>query len=105
MKKILLIALVILVSACASETKYRNTMDSLVGRSENDVVFKLGKPDISYKEGSTTYIYYQKTNEANAYTIPFMGLKCMTKITVNDRNVVSGYDYNGVCIEREKNAY
>lgn len=98
----MLIALTMTLAACASETKYRNTMESLIGRNQSDVEFKLGKPDIDYREGKMTYIYYQKTNEANAYTIPFVGMKCMTKITLNDRQVVSGYEYNGVCVEREK---
>lgn len=100
MKKILLVTLALITSACASEVRYRNTMEDLVGKKETQVFYALGKPDIDYKEGNMTYLYYQKTNDANAYTIPFIGIKCKTKIIINDRDVVSGYEYNGVCVQR-----
>lgn len=100
MKKIFLIALLLCVSACATEKTYRKTLEDLVTGKESRVIDKLGMPDNEYQNEGKTYLIYRAENSQTAYNNEVLGLKCKTTIIV-ERGKVQGYNYEGICISRE----
>ncbi|SME99291.1 hypothetical protein SAMN06265365_114102 [Tistlia consotensis] len=55
-----LLALLLLLSACASEAKYQSMLDGWVGASEHDLIQAWGPPDSSYQNDEAKYLTWKR---------------------------------------------
>ena len=112
MKKLLgILVLGLLLNGCATETNYKNFLDSWVGQTEEHLVNKNGPPDGSYvkNDGSKILTY----NTSGGYNLPGTSVidpmtgfpkqtagatvltSCKTRIYISSSGIITSWDYSG----------
>lgn len=93
MKKIFLLMFVLLISSCATETKYRKTLHSWEGTPEKEFVSAWGIPDGSYENDGKKYLVYKDSNVASFNGIA-IDYQCKTVFTI-EKGVMTDWSYEG----------
>lgn len=117
MKRLLLIAVLVALSGCATTANYEKTLKSWVGASELDLVRSWGPPQSTHTTGGRTFLVYssarsvlmpgvQPTYTANTYGnttyvnshggMPAQNLnfQCQTTFEVSNEKIV-GWSWRG----------
>lgn len=112
MKKFYIILALVFITACATEAKYENNLNSMVGFNKRDLIDAWGPPAKTYKlDNKTEYLTYETstssyvpgtsrtsllgdtayTNYNNGY---MMNYTCSTTFTL-ENGIVSSWRHSG----------
>ena len=114
MKKSILVIICLILSACtASKLQFDQvSLQAMVGKTQTDVVRKLGQPNERYTQDGTTYFVYTTQYEnytpatSETYFNPsetvsiegdYTPVTCTTIFAI-DKSVVQRVHTNGVCL-------
>src|SRR5690242_18851484 len=62
-RKFIPISLALLIAGCATEAKYKESLDSWTGHSAKELVSSWGPPQSTFSIGSTEYLTYSHRND------------------------------------------
>jgi hypothetical protein len=83
---ILALAAISLLAGCATEDKYRQSLSTLIGTPEDQLVMHWGAPAASYETGGSKYLTYRQSvtyyqPDEPAYTVGNFGEVVPTGLT------------------------
>lgn len=112
MKKYLLLLLILILSGCATEDKYRAQLNTYFGYTQKELIDAWGPPDSTYKlDNKTEYFTYTKSRDifipasdttnlyGSSFTTNYYGgytenLNCKTTFTL-ENGTVTNYRFDG----------
>lgn len=87
-KRLFIISLIFIVSACATSKNYEDIVSSWLGFTEAKLVSNYGPPDAVYTIGNIKFISYEKKSTS------YPDIFCKTVFEIRDGEIVN-YSFSG----------